>query len=329
MMHLKKIWQLRRILAVPPGAPRLNLIAALICLMALTILFLTFQATPAGAGLDRTAIAAPQLTTSISQPAAFDNPGSPSSLSREELNRQMQHAVHGSRVALQLHVALLELGKHRIERFPDYTATFFKQERVDDALQDVQTIELKLRHKPFSVYMKWIEGGDVGRQALFVEGQNDDKLHVRLGGVKSRLPTIKLEPTGSMAMQESRYPITKMGLLELADMVLKYRRRDYTLKRGVRWEMIPDQKHFDRDCDCWIVQYDSRDVEPVYRKSITYIDKELALPICIRNFGWPDESIDASDAAALDEATLIEYYGYADIQLETRLSDNDFEKLRR
>jgi len=61
---------------------------------------------------------------------------------------------------------------------------------------------------------------------------------------------------------------------------------------------------------------------------ITYVDKELALPISVRNYGWPDEGVETSDAAALDEATLIEYYGYTEIRFETRLSDADFGKLR-
>ena len=33
-----------------------------------------------------------------------------------------------------------------------------------------------------------------------------------------------------------------------------------------------------------------------------------------------------ADAAALDEATLIEYYGYSDIKFESRLTDIDFDK---
>lgn len=330
MKYLQKIWHLRRIFTIPPGAPRLNALAALIGLMAVGILFLTFRATPAGAGLDRTAAATTQIQVAqATLPAEATGQKPLSSLSREEINRQIQSAVHGSRLALQLHVALLDLGRHRIGDFPDYTATFLKQERIDGALQDMQTIQLKLRHKPFSVYMKWLEGGDEGRQVLYVDGQNENKLHVRLGGIKSRLPTLKLEPTSSIAMQESRHPITEMGLLELASQVHKYRSRDCSLKRGVRWQMLPDQKHLDHDCDCWIIEYESREIEPVYRKTIAYLDKQLALPISVRNYGWPDEGVDTSDPAALDEATLVEYYGYTDIQFETRLSDADFEKLRR
>jgi hypothetical protein len=190
----------------------------------------------------------------------------------------------------------------------------------------LQTIQLKLRHKPFSVYMKWLEGGDVGRELLYSEGLYDDKLQVRLGGRKRLLPVLKLEPTSSMAMKESRHPATNMGLLNLTELILKYRKRDLTLNKGVCWEMVPDQKFMDHVCDCWVVEYDSRDIEPVYRKTITYIDKKTSLPISIKNFGWPDETVTADDATALDEATLIEYYGYTDIKFENRLTDSDFDK---
>ncbi len=331
MKRLKQVWQLRRVMAIPPGAPRLNCLAALISGLALGILYLTFHAKPAGAGHELSAKTAPQFSV-CAPPAdtAADVAGSGglSSLSAEELNRRMTSVIHSSKLALQLHVALLEVGKSRIERYPDYSATFIKQERVDGSdLQDVQSIQLKLRHKPFGVYMKWLEGGDVGRELLFVEGQYDDLMRVRLGGIKAKLPVLKLEPTGSLAMAESRHPVTEMGLALLAEQLLKYRKRDLTLKAGVRWEMLPEQKFMDRICDCWVVEYDNREVEPVYRKSISYIDKESSLPICVRNFGWTEAGAEVpADAAALDEATMIEYYGYTDIQFETRLTDNDFNK---
>src|SRR5579872_6113463 len=113
MKLFKTIWHLRRVFIIPPGAPRLNALAALISLMALGILFLTFRATPAGAGLDPTAGPALQLAQTP-VPATTAGKKAAAGLSREELNRQIHHAVHGSLLALKLHVALLDLGKHRI-----------------------------------------------------------------------------------------------------------------------------------------------------------------------------------------------------------------------
>lgn len=330
MKRLKQVWQFRRVVAIPPGAPRLNFLAALIGGLGIGILVLTFRATPAGAGLDTAATSVPLLKMSP-QPAARADGSSDSplaGLSADELNRRIHNAVHGSKLALELHIALLEVGKHRLDHIPHYSGTFIKQERVKDAdLQDLQTIEFKMRHKPFSVYMKWVEGGDIGRQVLFVEGQYEDKLQVKLGGKKgSLLPVMKLEPDSSLAMKESRYPVTELGLMFLAEQVHKYRKRDLGLGKGVHWEMIPNQQFQDNVCDCWVLEYESREVEPIYRKVTTYIDRKLSLPVCVRNYGWPPEGMDTSDPAAVDEATLIEYYGYTNLHFEDQLSDADFDK---
>jgi Protein of unknown function (DUF1571) len=331
MRRIKNLWKLKRFCRFPSGAVRMNCLAGLICLAAFGILFLNFHATPAGAGLDALALGGSQLVATpapIASSTAEGEAGGLSSLSLGELNKRIHSAIHGSKLALQLHVALLELGKHRMQNFPDYSATFIKQERVEgDDLQDVQTCQLKLRHHPFSVYMKWIEGGDVGQEVLYVDGVDNNRLLVKLGGRKGDiLPRLKLDPNGSAALSKSRHPITEMGLLQLTELIVKYRKRDLALKEGVRWQLLGDQKVMDQDCHCFVIEYDSKTIEPVYRKSITYIDKEHSLPICVKNFGWPGEEANTDDPQGLDEATLIEFYGYKDLKFENRLADADFDK---
>src|SRR5262245_45372506 len=124
MKRLKQLWQFRRVATIPPGAPRLNCLAALISAMALGILALTFQATPAATGLDNSALAAPQLHLSapVAETKSSGSQAAPGALSSDEVNRRIQGAIHTSRLALQLHIALLEAAKHRIAEYPDYTA---------------------------------------------------------------------------------------------------------------------------------------------------------------------------------------------------------------
>lgn len=308
----------------------LNCLAGLISLISFLVLVLNFHATPVGAGVERTEEEMPPMPASTQVAAKVGETSTAAgstAVSADELNRQVQSAVSGSRVALQLHLALLELGKARVEKFPDYTATFVKRERLDgEDLQELQTMQLKLRHKPFSLYLKWQEGGDVGREILYVDGQHEQRMLVHPGGLKGKLlPALKLEPNGSMAMAEARHPVTELGLSCLADQLISYRKRDLGLARGVRWEMMDDQKIGDRDCHCFVIEYASKEVEPVYRKSITYIDKELLLPICVRNFGWPADGIEVTPTT-IDGLTMIEYYAYSEIKFDTRLGDLDFDK---
>ena len=92
----------------------------------------------------------------------------------------------------------------------------------------------KIRHEPFSVYMKWLSG-DRGRQLIYVDGQNDGKLLVQPGGIKGRLTgVLSLDPSGTLAMSDSRYPIQTAGLLALAKTILEHQKN-----RSKTWQRVP------------------------------------------------------------------------------------------
>ncbi len=227
---------------------------------------------------------------------------------------------------LRLNVALLERGLQRLLEIPSYTATMAKQERIGGDLSDSQVIRMKLRHAPFSVYMCWLEG-DVGREALFVEGQNDGKTLFHFGGWKARmLPTLKLDPHGSLAQRESRYPITEAGILGLIENLIKYRQRDLSKFDKLHFEIVDGQVCHGRDCYFSILEYFNQDDSELYRKSISYIDKEWSVPVWIKNYTWPNFAVTAaSDDSVLDGLTLIESYAFSDIEMNAPLSNKDFD----
>jgi hypothetical protein len=75
----------------------------------------------------------------------------------------------------------------------DYTAVFTKTECVDDRLI-TQTMDMKFRHQPFSVYLCRRWNGKPGREVLFVAGANDGRLLVREAGLKSITGTLSFAP---------------------------------------------------------------------------------------------------------------------------------------
>jgi len=317
---------------VPKGTTRHNCLAVFLTLVALGVLIITFDAEPAGA---EPAGVLPIPVITGNQPQSTNPPvGGVSSDKAGETQtaavttQTTEQAIKSSRLALEYHVALLEIGQHRLAKMSDYCANFTKQERVDgEDLQDMQSIEVKLRHKPLSLYMKWIKGGDMGREVLYNELLLDGEMLVHLGGLKGKLlPPLKLDPKGNRAMAEARHPVTEMGIQQLCSLLLTYRRRDLTLTNGIKWELVDNQKLGDRECYCFVVDYSDRTVEKTYRRATTYIDKELMLPVCVRNFGWPAESEKPVDPATLDEQTLIEFYAYSDIRFDQRLGDEHFDK---
>lgn len=215
------------------------------------------------------------------------------------------------------HMALLEAGVDFLKKTPGYTATFRKREFLNGSLrEDLETIHLKLRHQPHSVYMKWRGSKE---EVLFVAGRNGNKLRVHHVGFKGLLGDLDIAPDSALAMTESRHPITEAGMLNLASTILQYRQRDLSSGRKAELRQLPDQSIGGRSCRCFVAEYDDPQVEPTYRKTIYCLDKEWSIPLCLKAYGWDDGKLPASEAAS-----LFEHYEYSDINFRS-LTDADFD----
>lgn len=225
--------------------------------------------------------------------------------------------------ALRHKVQQLIEGRKTLQRIPSYEGTFRKQELVNGELLEPQTIFLRCRHQPFSVYLLW-EEGDQGREVLYVQGRNDGKLLAHDGGWKSRLPALSLAPEGSLAMSSARYPVTQAGLMGLIDQMLSVHQQDLESRnyrvclhqRNVAW-----QGH---TCDVFTLLYTDPTASPQYRKSVTLIEQQRHLPVSTRHYGWPsaDSNIPVED---LDAQTLLEAYEFDGLDFGQRLTDADFD----
>ncbi len=134
--------------------------------------------------------------------------------------------IAGLLVALALPVAaaedtlpLLKAMARHSEGIRDYTAVFHKQEVVKGELLPQENIFLKFR-KPFSVYMRWLEGPYEGQEVLYVRNQYKGKLIGHKGGFFGFV-TLSLDPKGRRAMKGNRYPITEAGLAKVIARALK------------------------------------------------------------------------------------------------------------
>ncbi|MGE3314691.1 MAG: DUF1571 domain-containing protein [Planctomycetaceae bacterium] len=306
---------------------RRNGIAILISLATVTVLKLNFEPTPAGADASPGKINVAKLSASVGGALpAMPAPVQTASISGEHVGRRdVDYNVEANRLTLLFNLFLLEQGHARLAKAPDYTATFFKHERIGGEMLDPQVMELKLRHAPFSVYMKWHEG-EVGRELLYVAGENDGKMIVHPGGLRGRLlPSIKLEPDSNLSMRETRHPVTMVGMLNLAHEIITRRKAEMKANADIRCQLIEDQMINDRPCYCFVLNWVHQHESEEYRKSIQYIDKELSIPVCVKNFAWPD-SEEPIPAEKLDEETLTEHYAYTDIQFDKKLTAGDFDR---
>jgi hypothetical protein len=90
-----------------------------------------------------------------------------------------------------------------------YSCIMGKQERVKGKLHPAETVQVFFKERPFSVFMRWLEGAGAARCALYVEGQTGGKMLV----LPTLLPwALEKDPKGPEAMQSGRYPITEFGI---------------------------------------------------------------------------------------------------------------------
>ena len=86
-----------------------------------------------------------------------------------------------------------------IREVNDYQGVLTKREYIGKKLH-TQQMEIKVRHEPFSVYLKFREPF-AGREVLFVEGQNNNQMLAHEGsGLASIVGTISLPLDSSRAM---------------------------------------------------------------------------------------------------------------------------------
>ena len=107
----------------------------------------------------------------------------------------------------------------------DYTAVLVKQERFGKKLAPEEEILFKFA-KPFRVYMRWVGKVSRGQEALYVQGENKNRLKAHKGGFLGMV-SVNVDPMGSMAMDGQHHPVLHAGIEATTVLVLR------DLKRGV------------------------------------------------------------------------------------------------
>jgi hypothetical protein len=205
-------------------------------------------------------------------------------------------------------------GRDWLKSIPSYTAVFRKQERIHGELHSEDLTYLKLRHAPYSVALNW---SDNGRIVYYTEGRNRNRLTVRMGGWRQRLGWIHLDPHSSLAMGESRYPVTDTGLVRLAEQLLERFKPYLDTTAGVRSAWLPEEYVGDRRCRAFVVEYADPTVNADYRKTVVWLDSEWSVPLAVQNFDWQTGDVSNPEG-------LIEYYAFEQVVLGVELRDDDF-----
>lgn len=259
------------------------------------------------------------LAAALTGSTAMGQPGAGGALSAP--NPTAQASVTGSKVPpvderhpLAPALKLAQLSRKSLEAIKDYECTFIKREQLGGTLV-TQTMQMKLREEPFSVYLKYQEPSP-GREILFVSGQNDNKLLAHEGsGLKAIVGTVPLAIDSPQVKAENRHPIIDIGMRRLIEKTIE--QWEYEGQFGeVNVQYFPDARIGGIACPAIESSHPQPRRQFKFHISRLYIDAKSNLPVRIENYGFP--------TAAGQEPPLVEEYTYVKVQPNVRLTNNEF-----
>jgi hypothetical protein len=213
-------------------------------------------------------------------------------------------------------------GVGNIEKLQDYSARLAKRERIGGKLLEYEQMFVKIRHKPFSVYMYFLSPSAVkGQEVLYVQGQNEGNMFAHGVGMQNTMfGTLKLKPDGPIAMRNERYPLTELGILNLTNRLVDVAKED--IKYGeCEVKFYKGANISGRVCTCIEVMHPVPRRNFLFHLARIFVDDELNVPIRYESYDWPKEP-----GAKVGVEQLGEEYTYLDMKLNNGFTDADFDK---
>lgn len=194
------------------------------------------------------------------------------------------------------------------ERVLDYACLYEKEERViSDG--EKQTIRLSFR-KPLDVRLEWLDAhGKVDQTAVYRQGFNDGKVLGRQSGLLGGLAgTLRLDPNESLALSDSRHPITEVGLGKIIERALMDAANPRISSSFAGAEALDGRPSY--KFEFTVTGNEAVGGLEAARQAIIWVDRELKLPV----------KLELYDAAN----TLLERHRFKQVSVNQKLSDKTF-----
>jgi hypothetical protein len=212
-------------------------------------------------------------------------------------------------------IKLARASRKALEEVKDYEATFIKREQINGQLL-TQTMQLKVREEPYSVYLKY-QDPSPGREILFVKGQNQNMLLAHeASGLKSLL-TVNLAMDDPRVKAENRHAIVDLGMRRMVEMTIKQWEEE--AKYGeVDVRYYPDAKIGGVLCPAIECSHPRPRRQFPFHVTRLYLDSASNLPVRIENYGFPTQ--------AGQDPPLVEEYTYVKIKTNVGFKNADFAR---
>lgn len=220
-------------------------------------------------------------------------------------------------------MALVRLGRARYDQeIQDYHCTLTKQERLGNKLSAVQTIEVRFRKSPKTVYMIWLQNPDQARRALFMDTPEFVDKHgrkvarVEPAGAVARLfvKDTHVPIDGPEARKSSRRSIEDCGFGATFDLLERY--NAVALERGVldiRYDGTGEVAGRPTHVITRILPYTGPNGPYPDAKMVLHLDQETLLPVAVYSY------------ADVQQQQLLGSYVFSNVVLNPGMGDDAFE----
>jgi hypothetical protein len=228
--------------------------------------------------------------------SALSLSASPADVPRQELLRHLKHSLA------------------TMHNWPAYVGTLEQQVRIKGELREPVLLDFKVRHSPFSVYLKWKSDG---QEALYVEGENGGRLLAHpTRGLAALKGTWRLRPDSQQAMRDFLHPVTEFGIQSLTAMTWRfYEARDFS--RDEMKILIQPCLANGLPATRYVVEFAGPQVSQDYSKSVLTFDSETGLLVAMENYDWTREG---------QQGPLLERYLYHGLRAAPELKASDFSE---
>lgn len=236
-----------------------------------------------------------------------DQPGSGQGATEQSSGKDMAEAM-----------AIIKRAQSALTRVDHYTCQFIKREVLAGKMQPEHTIEMSVRHEPFSVAMKWQKPRNLGGQeGIWVDGKHSGRMRVKGAGLLGAVGFLSLELNDKRVASTSRHAITEAGIANIVKRLAKDWEdfEPHELDQVVLEDVLFD----DRPCRKISITHPREEMKQFeFSKAVIVFDKEHHLPIAIDCFGWPTQ--------AGEDPHLLESYQYLGLKLNPGLDQGIFER---
>ena len=214
-------------------------------------------------------------------------------------------------------IDLLTEARQSFQNVQDYECRLITRERVKGELLPESVMIMRVRSKPFSVYLRGESPeAERGLEVCYAPGRNKEMMRVHTTGFLGIFGFVSLDTHDPRAFEKNRHCITEAGLGKLMESTASYWEMERRLNKTV--VHITDDELGGKACTRIETIHPDRNAANFYGyRCVLWLDKASHLPIGAETYDWPRRG-------GTEGGDLLERYRYVNIRCNVGFGDDAF-----